>query len=243
MNNGINELKACLPRIKRARDFHLYDFGGKRYLDLWLDGGRAALGHKAGKIVREMKNSLEKGLSAGYPSVYAHRLLKQVQRVYPDVAGLSVVFSGADAVLPVLRPFTGRRLPGGLCELVLPMAGSTCLRLVCADAASIDLLPAPDAVPVFLLSGMCRAASELAVFDETEGEKAWQAFDSPLWRRDGPWLYPEVAEDTYPALFKALLGRGVVLSPDFKTPSCAPYIFTEGEIAPIKEIEREFLIG
>jgi len=240
MNNGINSLSSQLPVIKRARDFHLYDFSGRRYLDLCLDGGRAVLGHKAGRIVGEMKNGLEKGLAAGYPSVYSQRLLKQIQRLYPVISSLSVVFSGGGLEVPVVRPFSREELPSGVFELILPMAGSGLVRVLCASGEGAEL-PLSNAVPGYLLSGLCRAAAELACFDKSSGKKAWAAFESPLWRRDGPWLYAAVPEERYPSLFNVLLAGGVIISPDYLTPSCAPCFFTEGEIAPIKEIEGDFL--
>jgi hypothetical protein len=240
MNNGINELQNQIPVIKRARDYHLYDFNGKRFLDMSLDGGRAVLGHKAGKIVRDMKNGLEKGLSAGFPTVYQHRLLTQVQRVYPGVCAVSVVFSGEELNLPVLRPFSGEGIPSGPFELVLPMTGSGCIKVLCAGSEAAGSLPPDVAVPGYLLAGLCRSAAELLSFDEDEAQKRWSFFDSPLWRRSGPWLYPLVKEDIYSALFKTFLEKGIIISPDFWTPSCAPALFTKGEIKPIKEIEGEF---
>ena len=62
-----NKLYNMMPEIRRARDYRLYDIHGRRYLDLCLDGGRALLGHKPGRVVLMMKNALEKGLSASYP--------------------------------------------------------------------------------------------------------------------------------------------------------------------------------
>lgn len=241
MNSGTDGLRAEIPRIKRARDFHLYDFRGRRYLDLCLDDGRAFLGHKAGRIVGEMKNSLEKGLSAGYPSVYIDRLGKQVKRIFSDITSVSAVFSGQGCSWPVFRPLGGGALPDEVFELILPMAGSGMLKILCAVSGEEEKLPSPDAVPPFILSGLCRAAAELASFDAQSAEGSWKGFDSGLWRREGPWLYPEVSEEVYPEVFIRLLEKGILISPDYNIPSCAPYIFTEGEIAPIREVEGEYI--
>lgn len=240
MKNGNNDLRRLIPAVKRARDYHLYDFSGRRYLDLCLDGGRAVLGHKAGRIVRDMKNSLEKGLSASYPSMYRDRLLKQVKRLYPTVGSVSVVYAGAGDELPLVRSFDNETPADGVFELLLPMAGSGCLRVLCAEGGAESSLPAGADVPGFLLAGLCRAAADLAAFDETDAQKSWGAFDSPMWRRIGPWLYPQVNADAYPSLFKAALECGILLSPDYNIPSCAPSVFTPGEIKPIRELEGEF---
>ena len=245
MMNG-NKLYKSIPPIRRTRDYHLYDFRGRRYLDMFLDGGRALLGHKPGRTVLMMKNALEKGLSAAYPGIYPARLLKQLRLVYPQIEACSVVFAGrtydtgAGEPPVVFRPFESEALPeDGLFELLLPLPGSGPFTVLCSGRAYDGSLPVSDAVPPFILSGLCRAGAELAAFMDNADESVWKSFDSPLWTRRGPWLYPAVNEDLYPEVFKALLERGILISPDYKLPSCAPYRFTEGEIRPIKEVEKE----
>ncbi len=63
-----------LPRIVRARDFHLYDDRGNRYLDMYLNGGRALLGHRPANVARELGAALSRGLFAEYPSIYTSRI-------------------------------------------------------------------------------------------------------------------------------------------------------------------------
>ena len=48
------------PLIRRARGYHLYDTGGNRYLDMYLDNGRAFLGHSPVRTITSLKNALEK---------------------------------------------------------------------------------------------------------------------------------------------------------------------------------------
>ena len=235
MTSGSDSLYKLLPKIKRARDYHLYDFGGRRYLDLWADGGRALMGHRKGRSVLDMKSCLEKGLGGSYPSVYPRRLLKQLGRLYPSVEAVSVVFAGGGAGgYPVYRPFSAAAPPEGVFELLVPMPGSSALRVLCAGSA--DSLPASDPVPAFLLAGLCRAAADLASFDAAEAEKNWASFDCGLWRREGPWLYSNIGGAEYDQLFKRLKNRGIVISPYADSPSCAPSLFTAGEIKPIREL-------
>ncbi len=72
------------PRIKRARDYYLYDDRGTRYLDCYQNGGLALLGHRPQKVLHEMKNVLSRGLLADYPSIYDYRLLKSLETLFPD---------------------------------------------------------------------------------------------------------------------------------------------------------------
>jgi hypothetical protein len=78
------ELLRSLPRVLRARDFHLYLEGGRRLVDLWLHGGRAVLGHKPSGVLAELKNAAERGLFTPLPHPLERRLIKALEVFYPD---------------------------------------------------------------------------------------------------------------------------------------------------------------
>ena len=129
------ELLREIPMVLRARDFHLYLDNGKRLTDLWLHGGKAILGHKPHLMLRELKNSAERGLFCPFPHFLEKRLLKalgeifpgRIFRLYPDTSSLSKAlenasrfaeadFAEADFAkanftepgrIPLWRPFTG----------------------------------------------------------------------------------------------------------------------------------------
>jgi len=77
-------LLRSLPRVLRARDFHLYTEGGKRLVDLWLHGGRAVLGHKPPKVLLELKNFAERGLFTPLPHPLEKRFTKALATLFPD---------------------------------------------------------------------------------------------------------------------------------------------------------------
>jgi hypothetical protein len=78
------ELLRLLPRVLRARDFHLYTEGGKRLVDLWLQGGRAILGHKPPGVLLELKNAAERGLFTPLPHPLERRFAKALAVFFPD---------------------------------------------------------------------------------------------------------------------------------------------------------------
>ena len=80
------ELLRLLPRVLRARDFHLYLENGKRLTDLWLHGGRAILGHKPPRVLAELKNAAERGLFTPLPHPQEKRFLKALGEFFPDRA-------------------------------------------------------------------------------------------------------------------------------------------------------------
>jgi hypothetical protein len=96
-NTNASRLR-LVPAISRARDFRFYTSGGRRFIDLWQYGGRAVLGHTPPSVLREMKNTAERGLFAPLPGPHEGRFLKalsallpgRVFRLFPDDAALSL---------------------------------------------------------------------------------------------------------------------------------------------------------
>ena len=84
MHNSDEELLRSLPRVLRARDFHLYTEGGKRLVDLWLHGGKAVLGHKPSRVLLELKNAAERGLFTPLPHPLERRLTNALTILFPD---------------------------------------------------------------------------------------------------------------------------------------------------------------
>jgi hypothetical protein len=80
------ELLRLLPRVLRARDFHLYLENGTRLTDLWLAGGRAVLGHKPPQVLRELKNAAERGLFSPLPHPLERRFIKALEVFFPGRA-------------------------------------------------------------------------------------------------------------------------------------------------------------
>ena len=85
-DRAAQELLRLLPRVLRARDFHLYLEGGKRLTDLWRAGGKAVLGHKPPLVLRELKNAAERGLYSSLPHPTERRLLKALEELFPGRA-------------------------------------------------------------------------------------------------------------------------------------------------------------
>jgi hypothetical protein len=72
--------------INRARDYRLYTQNGKRIVDLWQYGGRAILGHNPPGVLRELKNSAERGLFVPLPHPRDKRLEQALAALFPGRA-------------------------------------------------------------------------------------------------------------------------------------------------------------
>jgi hypothetical protein len=76
-------LLRLVPPVLRARDFRLYAEGGKRLVDLWQNGGAAILGHTPPALLRELKNSANRGLFTPLPHPLERRFVKALERLFP----------------------------------------------------------------------------------------------------------------------------------------------------------------
>ncbi|MDR3335702.1 MAG: hypothetical protein LBT16_00725 [Treponema sp.] len=102
-----------VPQIRRAREFRLYTAAGGRLTDLWQDGGRAVLGHTPPAVLRELKNTSERGLFAPFSSHLEGRFFKALSvlfpgrgfRVYQDEASLRRALCKAGFLSPEDGPF------------------------------------------------------------------------------------------------------------------------------------------
>jgi hypothetical protein len=130
---------ASLPLIRRARGFRLYDSSGRRYLDMYQDGGAAVLGHRPEGMLLALKSAASRGLWGTLPSRESGRLYRAVDTLLDseELPLRETVFGGA-AQLRFFRN-TERLLSAfGLDELVDPLflsPGETAARAASGKAA------------------------------------------------------------------------------------------------------------
>lgn len=106
---GMYQLTARIPVIKRARGYRLYDYRGNRYLDLYQQGGRSLLGHRAYRQNNLLKDVLSSGLGGNLPSVYQRRLEKALLAHFPGYRGVRITASERQA-LELASVYLGRPL-------------------------------------------------------------------------------------------------------------------------------------
>lgn len=194
------ERRPALPEIRRARDYHLYDGNGRRYLDLYQNDGRAILSHRPKGLAKRLKGAVDQGLWGDYPSVHTRRLeavLRTLFPAHPEVrlyatAERAVAAAGGAVVDPALGAGSGEEaeapgraargpraawwrpfLPAAAPELllpVLPFPASFAPQPVCAVRPG--MLPDSDAVSPVPLSGLVQAAHLIAATVAAEGAAA-----------------------------------------------------------------------
>ncbi len=97
--------------VSHARGSKIYDVDGNVYIDYVLSWGPLILGHAHPKVVKALKEAVERGTSYGVPTGLEVKLAEMVLKAYPSMEKVRMVNSGTEATMSairVARGFTGR---------------------------------------------------------------------------------------------------------------------------------------
>ena len=269
MNDSVNgdsvKLLRLVPQVLRARGWRLYTQKG-RLVDLWQSGGASLLGHNPPALLRELKNSGERGLFAPLPHFAEGRLLKALAvlfprrefRLYPERAALLAALSGAGLAGTSWRPFLDEAAPGpdGAAQnpeeeaalvpvLPFPFPGAPAVLVLAAGSA--ERFPPPPPLSPLTLAAAARCVWNLCAAPD-RGKPRFPRIEKALtqnrfWRRRGIYLFhdydykhPPAAD--YGALFRRFLDAGFLLPPVEEEPAILP-----GELSPGEEAKLAGLLG
>ena len=262
-------LHELLPAVRRARGYRLYGHDGRRYLDLWQAGGRAILGHRAGRVTTVLKNVISTGLVADLPSVYTHRLERALQGFFPGYPAFRVTRSLAEA-LELASLFLGRRVseadlldplepgtrsaaevalwrplaesppPARVLIPLLPFAMAAAPAVVGFAAALPAGFPASQPVSPVVLAGSLRALHELRRHEMPPWLTPRLLAGAAGWEQRGVYVLPRFPASRYPAVFTGFLEEGVVLNPAYPEPSVLPSEASGGELKKMIGLFRRF---
>lgn len=104
-------------------------------------------------------------------------------------------------------------------------------------------IPGSVKIPAPLAAAAARAIYDLISEIPNRGEKGWFRYDKIVtryWHREGPYLFPKVCEGDYENFVCHCLDCGIVISPDYNTPSIIPYGVDEGVFANLKKKQFEY---
>lgn len=103
----MDELLRLLPPIRRARGNRLYAADGRRFLDLWMDGGRGVMGEAERPARGYAANAVDKGLVHPYPGLYDARLVKALLRAWPGFGAVRLYAEESAALAAAGRVLGG----------------------------------------------------------------------------------------------------------------------------------------
>ena len=247
-------LLARLPVIRRARGWRLYAEDGRRFLDLWSDGGRSVAGRRTGSLGRLAKELLDRGLVSNLPSFWDGRLQKELADWLPsyssfhflaDESGARSLLASSSQAIGRIRPFgswLGEDATSDLAFVTLPLAPAWSFAVVAIRKGfDIGMMPVSEPQATIRLALATRSLVEFRRFEGEVGEAQWSSMDrhiSGLFERRGPWLLPKYTACAHAQVFESCLAAGILISPCYTQPSIIPGEFEDGEVAPLGKLPR-----
>jgi hypothetical protein len=237
---------ALLPPVKRARGYRLYTESA-RFVDLYLDGGRAVLGHNAPGILREMKNVAERSLFAPYPSYWTRRFEKALSLLFPEKS--FTVYGSMEALPSVIREQTPVWRP------YMKWGGGDALAVLPHSLAPVALVSRPQSddtsVPSHIqgLSPVILALTTQAIYNvlrcPERGTTVPGRVDEAL--ADGPWtrtgiyarLKERATDEDWTRIFRRFLDAGFLIPPTQRDPLIVPGELSPGEEKALAECLRD----
>ncbi len=254
-----------LPAIRRAREYHLYDLQGRRYVDFYQGGGRCLLGHRVSPVSTAVKNVLSQGLQGALPSVYEHRLVQALQALIPThphvrifaTQDRAVEQAAACAGVQPAAPHDPALAPLGAAGVaywrplleedwsqadalvpVVPYPGPGDAWPVCFRGAPRCRASASDLVSPVVLAGMAKAVWEYIKRAAAFDPDRRRLVDGPGWTRRGPYLRYAWAPEEHERVWRSALERGVLLAPRHPGPSIVPPDLSRTETQAAREVSR-----
>ncbi len=257
--------KNRIPIIKRTRGYLIYDTSGKRYLDFYLDSGRAILGHRMEGITRVIKSTVARGLTADYPSIYDVRVYKQLKLLFPG-AGEFRIYSNIDRAMAALSENEGKNIL--ICDFIdfpttkskytfwrpflnqspgyqdseffiplLPFPGNFGPVVIGVNSTTGGL-PHSDLLSPMLCDMLIKSITSLRHYFNEVDSKKWVIFESTVWERTGPYLQFKLTGNEYSSLFEKALKSGVMLPPESGIPGIIPMEHEPGQIKDFMRMVR-----
>ena len=255
------ELYKRYGAVTRARGPFFYTKKGVRVTDLYQEAGRAILGWEGGSAFTMFKNVLSRGQTGSFICEEAPvpRLQKAVSELLASDRKIFCFSSHKDAfdaglsLFPdetsVYRPWNSINEKINISKTAAlivtpPLPWAESIYILAVDTKRIQ--ENPDKLlfirnniklPFALEVGITKSIYNLIKALQEREEKDWFIYDTVLtkyWKREGPYLFPKVPKDSYDAFAIHCLECGIVISPDFNTPSIVPFGADRGVFTKLK---------
>ena len=261
------ELYKRYGAVTRARGPFFYTKKGVRVTDLYQEGGRAILGWEGASAFTLMKNVISRGQTGSFicEDTPGLRLQKAVSQLFSSdrtvfcfssmkdafEAGLSLFPNETNAYRP-WGPQNEKLDFSGIAGLILtpPLPWAQSIYLYAADTKKIEenpdkllLVRGTIKLPFAMETAITRSIYNLIKAMQERTEKDWFIYDPVLtkyWERKGPYLFPKMPEENYKAFILHCLNCGILISPDYNTPSIVPYGADRGVFTKLKNSPFEY---
>lgn len=220
--------------IKRCRGCFLYTAKSERLTDLYQEEGRAILGWGGSSAFTVLKNVLNRGLTGSFKTDFSYRLKKAVDTLLFGDFNVAVFHSMADAMscaqgdVVVWRPWNYENAGSEDFSSVVfnaPLPWTDGL-VILASKSDISCAEKSVVLPAVMEASVAKSIYLLISAIQKRQEKDFFVYDTVLTKyftRKGPWLFPRIPESEYDRFVLHCLDLGIVISPDYNTPSLIPF--------------------
>ncbi|MCR4736374.1 MAG: hypothetical protein K5829_15365 [Treponema sp.] len=237
--------------VTRARNSFLYTKKGVRITDLFQENGRAILGWEGANAFTMLKNTLSRGQTGNFICEENNRLDKAVSELLESPrkvfyfsnkidamkAGLALAPESTNVYKPWNKvAFEWKDLSSVIIEPPLPWTDSIFLLAVKSEEALLPL--SKITIPFALQVALSRAIYNLIAELKNRSEEDWFIYDPVLtkyWTRRGPYLYPKIPQEDYDNFVLHCLSLGILINPDYNSPSIVPYGADRGIFSKLKK--------
>lgn len=127
--------------------------------------------------------------------------------------------------------------------VVPPLALARTYYLITFNDTGNRTIPPSDVLLPPVLAATARAIYDLIAELPCRSEKDWNQFDSIVlkyWKRKGPYLLPKVPQEKYKEFFLHCLDCGILISPNYRTPTIVPYGANAGDFKKLAKNPFKF---
>ena len=261
------ELYKRYGAVTRARGTFLYTKKGVRLTDLYQEAGRAILGWEGGSAFTMFKNVLSRGQTGSFicEECPEPRLQKAVSELLASDRTVFCFSSNKDAfdagltLFPnetsVYRPWNSINKKINISEtaaliLTPPLPWAESIYILALDTKRIQKNPDKllfirnsIKLPFALEVAITKSIYNLIKALQEREEKDWFIYDPVLtkyWNREGPYLFPKVPKDSYDDFALHCLECGIIISPEYNTPSIVPFGADRGVFTKLKNSPFEY---
>ena len=255
------ELYKRYGAVKRARGCFLYTAKGVRVTDLYQEGGRAILGWEGASAFTMMKNVLSRCQTGSFicEDKVSYKLQKAVSELFASDRTV-LCFNSQNAAIEAglslfpndtsfYRPWNAQNEKLNISEtagliLVPPLPWAEQIFIYAASTEKIQenpdkllLVRGELKLPYALEVAYTRSIYNLIKALQERQEKDWFIYDSVLtkyWERQGPYLFPKVSQEKYKDFALYCLDCGLLISPEYNTPSIVPFGADKGVFTKLK---------
>lgn len=252
-----SEIYSRFGSVKRAKKCFLYTAKGVRLTDMFQENGRAILGWEGGSAFTMFKNVLCRGIAGSFDTDFPYRTKRAVQELFASERELFVYYSKEEAFKAAValspagtnffRPWNSVEINWAEIDSIVfepPLPWAEPVYFVAAKPDCVKdafergvVFSAGKKLPAPLHAAIARSVYNLISALQVRSEKDWFLYDKVLsryWERKGPYLFPKILKENYRAFALHCLDCGLVINPDFASPSIVPFGADKGVFTKLK---------